>query len=40
MYTAHYYLLGILAVIVVMSLFSLSDAIKALANNKRKKGSN
>ena len=40
MHTAHYYILGILAVIVVMSMFSLSDAIKALANNKRKKENN
>lgn len=34
MNTAHYFILGILAVIVIMSLFALASSIKALVNSK------
>lgn len=35
MNTAHYYILGILAAIVVMSMFSLANAIKVLVKRKK-----
>lgn len=35
MNTAHYYILGILAAIVVMSMFSLANAIKVLVKSKK-----
>lgn len=38
MNTAHYYILGILAAIDILSLFSLANSIKAIVNNKNKKG--
>ncbi len=40
MNTAHYYILGLLAAIVILSLFALSGAIKALVNNKQKQEKN
>ncbi len=40
MQTIHYYILGILTVVVILAIFALSSAIKSLVSSKRKEENN